>query len=50
MTGAATVAIMILPTIIRTTEESLIAVPDSFREEVLVLEQGSCARCLDCLA
>ena len=32
MAGAATVAIMILPTIMRTTEESFLAVPDSFRE------------------
>ena len=32
MAGAATVAIMILPTIMRTTEEALLAVSDSFRE------------------
>ena len=31
-----TLAIMILPLILRTTEEALKAVPDSFREEVLV--------------
>ena len=30
--GALTLAIMVLPTIIRTTEEALIAVPDSYRE------------------
>lgn len=30
--GALTIAIMVLPTIIRTTEEALIAVPDSYRE------------------
>ncbi|MDO5519229.1 MAG: phosphate ABC transporter permease PstA [bacterium] len=32
MAGAFTLAIMVLPTIIRTTEEALISVPDSYRE------------------
>lgn len=32
LSGALTVSIMVLPTIIRTTEESLKSVPDSFRE------------------
>ncbi len=32
MAGACTLAIMILPVIMRTTEEALLAVPDSFRE------------------
>ncbi len=40
MAGAATVAIMILPTIMRTTEEALIAVPDSFREGSFGLGAG----------
>ena len=40
MAGAATVAIMILPVIIRTTEESLLAVPDSFREGSFGLGAG----------
>ena len=38
--GAATVAIMILPTIMRTTEEALLAVPDSFREGSFGLGAG----------
>ena len=38
--GAATVAIMVLPTIMRTTEEALLAVPDSFREASLALGAG----------
>ncbi len=33
-----TLAIMILPTIMRTTEEALKAVPDSYRKEALALE------------
>ena len=37
---AATVAIMVLPTIMRTTEEALLAVPDSFREASLALGAG----------
>ena len=32
MAGILTVAIMVLPTVLRTTEEALLAVPDSFRE------------------
>ena len=40
MAGAATVAIMILPTIMRTTEESFLAVPDSFREGSFGLGAG----------
>lgn len=35
--GAFTLAIMVLPVIMRTTEEALIAVPDSYREGSLVL-------------
>ncbi|MCR5762367.1 MAG: phosphate ABC transporter permease PstA [Treponema sp.] len=40
MAGSATVAIMILPTIMRTTEESLLAIPDSFREGSFGLGAG----------
>lgn len=40
LAGAATVAIMVLPTIMRTTEEALLAVPDSFREASLALGTG----------
>lgn len=40
LAGAATVAIMILPTIMRTTEEALLAVPDSFREGSFGLGAG----------
>lgn len=40
MAGAATVAIMILPTIMRTTEEALLAIPDSFREGSFGLGAG----------
>lgn len=40
LAGAATVAIMVLPTIMRTTEEALLAVPDSFREASLALGAG----------
>lgn len=38
--GATTVAIMILPTIMRTTEEALLAIPDSFREGSFGLGAG----------
>lgn len=38
--GALTLAIMVLPTIIRTTEEALMAVPDSFREGSFGLGAG----------
>lgn len=40
LAGAATVAVMVLPTIMRTTEEALLAVPDSFREASLALGAG----------
>lgn len=40
LAGAATVAIMVLPTIMRTIEEALLAVPDSFREASLALGAG----------
>ena len=40
LSGAITLAIMILPLIIRTTEEALIAVPDSFREGSFGLGAG----------
>jgi phosphate transport system permease protein len=38
--GAMTLAIMILPTIMRTTEEALKAVPDSYREGSFGLGAG----------
>ena len=40
LAGALTLAIMILPTILRTTEEALKAVPDSFREGSFGLGAG----------
>lgn len=40
MAGSCTVAIMILPVIMRTTEEALLAVPDSFREGSFGLGAG----------
>lgn len=40
LAGSFTVAIMILPTIMRTTEEALLAVPDSFREGSFGLGAG----------
>lgn len=40
LSGALTLAIMILPTIMRTTEEALISVPQSFREASLGLGAG----------
>ncbi|MCR5188407.1 MAG: phosphate ABC transporter permease PstA [Treponema sp.] len=40
LAGAATLAIMILPTIMRTTEEALLAVPSSFREGSFGLGAG----------
>lgn len=40
LSGAITLAIMILPLIMRTTEEALIAVPDSFREGSFGLGAG----------
>lgn len=40
LAGAATLAIMVLPTIMRTTEEALLCVPDSYREGSLGLGAG----------
>lgn len=40
MAGACTLAIMVLPVIMRTTEEALMAVPDSFREGSFGLGAG----------
>ena len=40
MAGAATLAIMVLPVIMRTTEEALIVVPDSYREGSFGLGAG----------
>lgn len=40
LSGALTLAIMILPTMMRTTEEALLAVPDSFREGSFGLGAG----------
>lgn len=40
LAGSFTLAIMILPTIMRTTEEALLAVPDSFREGSFGLGAG----------
>lgn len=40
LAGSCTLGIMILPTIMRTTEEALIAVPDSFREGSFGLGAG----------
>jgi len=40
LSGAFTMSIMILPTIMRTTEEALLAVPDSFREGSFGLGAG----------
>lgn len=40
MAGAATLAIMVLPVIMRTTEEALMAVPDSYREGSFGLGTG----------
>ncbi len=40
MAGSFTVAIMVLPTIMRTTEEALLAVPDSYREGSFGLGAG----------
>ena len=40
LAGALTLAIMILPVILRTTEEALLAVPDSFREGSFGLGAG----------
>lgn len=40
LAGALTVAIMVLPTIMRTTEEALLSVPDSYREGSFGLGAG----------
>ena len=40
LSGALTLAIMVLPLILRTTEEALLAVPDSYREGSLALGAG----------
>ena len=40
LAGAFTLAIMVLPTIMRTTEEALLTVPDSYRESSLGLGAG----------
>lgn len=40
LSGALTLAIMILPLVIRTTEESLLSVPDSYREGAFGLGAG----------
>lgn len=40
LAGAVTLAVMVLPTMIRTTEEALLAVPDAFREGSFALGAG----------
>lgn len=40
LSGALTLSIMVLPTIMRTTEEALLAVPDSYREGSFALGAG----------
>lgn len=40
ISGALTLSIMVLPTVLRTTEEALLAVPDSFREGCFGLGAG----------
>lgn len=40
LAGALTIAIMVLPTILRTTQEALLAVPDTFREASYGLGAG----------
>ena len=40
LSGALTLSIMVLPTIMRTTEEALLAVPDSYREGSFGLGAG----------
>ena len=44
LAGSMTLAIMILPLILRTTEEALLSVPDSFREGSLAWARGGCGR------
>lgn len=43
LSGALTLSVMILPLIMRTTEEALRTVPDSYREEALAWGLGNCA-------
>lgn len=42
LSGSLTLAIMILPLVMRTTEEALLAVPDSYREGSFGLGAGKC--------
>ena len=42
LSGGLTLAIMILPLVVRTTEEALLAVPDSYREGSYGLGAGKC--------
>ena len=42
LSGGLTLAIMVLPVIMRTTEEALLAVPDSYREGSFGLGAGKC--------
>ena len=48
LSGALTLAIMILPTIMRTTEEALKAVPDTYREGSFGPGSGKTADCIPC--
>ena len=43
LSGALTLAIMVLPLILRTTEEALLSVPDSYREGSLGPGRGQAA-------
>ena len=45
LAGAFTLSIMVLPLIMRSTEEALKAVPDSYREGSFGLEPGNSVRC-----
>ncbi|WP_241156986.1 phosphate ABC transporter permease PstA [Adlercreutzia sp. ZJ304] len=49
LSGACTLAIMILPTIMRTTEEALLAVPDSYREGGFGLGAGRLRTVMRCV-
>ena len=44
LAGSLTLAIMVLPTIMRTTQEALVAVPDSYREGSYGLGAGRFVR------
>ena len=46
LAGAATLAIMVLPLIMRTTEEALLAVSDSYREASFGVGEASLELCL----